>query len=82
MARRLEIEATVLRLVGLIYEAAEKPQVWRNFLSEIATALRSPMTSLTIEDPRKDRTGIIETVGFDPATVSYTHLTLPTNREV
>lgn len=67
MARRLAIEATALRLVGLIYEAAEKPEVWRNFLSEIGTALRSPMTSLTIEDPRKDRTGIIETVGFDPA---------------
>ncbi len=43
-------EKTALRLVGQIYDAAEKPELWPIFLTEAADALRSNLATIVLHD--------------------------------
>jgi len=53
-------EKSALRLIGQIYDAAEKPELWPVFLTEAADALRSNLATIVLHD----LTSFDGTVGF------------------
>jgi hypothetical protein len=55
-----------LRLVGLIYDAAEQPEVWPIVLERLADALHSSMGALVTHDLASFRGTTVAAFGTDP----------------
>ena len=81
---------------ALSHEAMERLMVWAREQQGVFMTPRAPIPSAAVEarpatmlaflERVRARTGggdaLLEDLGVDPGAVSYTHLTLPTNREV
>lgn len=64
---RVYSEDTLLRLVGLIYDAALAPERWPTFLESLAEVVDGHLVNLAHSDPRGDQITIGATARFDPA---------------
>ena len=70
---------TILRLTGLIYDAALNPDRWSPFLEELAEELDAHLVNITFVDRREYRPSIAVHVRFDPDalqqyTAHYAHI--------
>ena len=69
----------VASLIRSLFESVEKAQRIRNIM---LTHLKKGVGMKIKENLSSDEKKILKEIISDPSTVSYTHLTLPTNREV
>jgi DNA-binding CsgD family transcriptional regulator len=60
-------ESEALRLIPLIYDAAEDPALWPNAIREIALALDSVSEVFTIDNLRRGQSNMTIALGIDPA---------------
>lgn len=58
-------QATLLRLIDLVYDAAVEPSQWPRFLESLAASLGGGMTCLTLEHPGESETPLTMTWGLD-----------------
>lgn len=54
------------RLIGLIYEAAQRHEAWDSFLEQLAAATTSTQVALLVHDARRHDYGFVHQSGFSP----------------
>ena len=62
-------EEIALSLIGLIYDAVERPEIWPTLLKQVADALRSTVASIANHDPVSLQGTLSVVHGADPQTI-------------